>query len=96
MGCYEVDVERTVRTALGSARFLGIKINMSLSAQQILTSFDQLSASDQQRVAAEILRRVSVLEWPPMSDEELTSAADQLFLALDEAEGRHGQDLSAR
>lgn len=62
------------------------ELNMSPTAEQILSTFDRLSAVDQQLVAAEILRRINELECPPVSDEELTLAAERLFLELDEAE----------
>jgi hypothetical protein len=66
-----------------------LEVNMSLSAQQIIDSFEGLPESEKQRVAYEILRRSVLLEVPSLSDEELVVAAAELFLTLDamEAEG---------
>jgi hypothetical protein len=59
---------------------------MNPAAEQILSTFDQLPPVDQRQVAAEILRRVTDMEHSPVSDEDLTFAAEQLFLDLDRAE----------
>jgi hypothetical protein len=69
---------------------------MTGDAKEVLQQFDRLSALDQREVAAAILRRLTSGEVPPLSDEELLGAADQLFLALDESEAKDGHDISAR
>ncbi|HEY4759378.1 MAG TPA: hypothetical protein VIH42_02235 [Thermoguttaceae bacterium] len=56
---------------------------MTTDAQNLLRSFDSLQEGDKQEVAAEIIRRSLALDMPPLSDEQLTSAADQIFLEMD-------------
>ncbi len=63
---------------------------MALSAQQIIESFEGLPESEKQRVAYEILRRSVYLDVPPLADEELVAAAEDLFLALDARESENG------
>lgn len=65
---------------------------MNASAQQFLNSFDQLARDDQEEVAREILRRTAEFDAPPLSDEELTGQADELFLKLDEAEAADAEE----
>jgi hypothetical protein len=60
--------------------------NMTLSARQIIDSFEQLPASEKQRVAFEILRRSAQFHVPSLTDEELIGAAEDLFLTLDARE----------
>lgn len=59
---------------------------MNATAQNLLERFDELPRNDQQEVAREILRRTAEFESAPLSDEELTQHADELFLELDRAE----------
>jgi len=59
--------------------------------QQLLDFFEQLSESEKQQVAAEILRRTISLNIPAFSDEELTLSAEALFLSLDEFEAEDEQ-----
>ena len=59
---------------------------MALSAKQIIESFEGLPESEKQRVAYEILRRSVCLDVPPLTDEELVAAAEDIFLALDASE----------
>ena len=59
---------------------------MATATQHLLDSFDLLSAAEQQAVACEILRRMRDLDLPPLSDEELVSSAEALFLELDRRE----------
>lgn len=63
---------------------------MALSAQQIIDSFERLPESEKLKVTYEILRRSTRLEIPPLTDEELIAAAEDLFLALDAKEAKHG------
>jgi len=69
---------------------------MTLSAQQIIDSFERLPESEKQRVTYEILRRSIHLEIPPPSDEELVAAAEDLFLALDAREAEDGSSEPGR
>ena len=59
---------------------------MALSAQQIIEFFEGLPESEKQGVAYEILRRSVCLDVPPLTDEELVAAAEDLFLTLDASE----------
>jgi hypothetical protein len=59
---------------------------MSSTSEAVLTSFEQLSENEKQKVATEILRRTLILETPSIEDEDLVHQAETLFLHLDEAE----------
>lgn len=59
---------------------------MTTGANDVLKSFERLSAGEQQEVASEILRRVIDLETPPLSDDQLAQLADELFVELDRSE----------
>lgn len=48
--------------------------------------FDDLPTTEQQAIAAEILKRVINFDVPPLTDEDLVLNAEELFLALDEQE----------
>ncbi len=69
---------------------------MTLSAQQIIESFEHLPESEKQRVAYEILRRSVHLAIPPLTDEELIAATEDLFLALDAREAKNGSSDPGR
>ena len=57
-----------------------------LSVQQMLDTFERMPEAEKKEFAAEILRRTSNLEYGPLSDEELTLNAEQIFLELDRQE----------
>lgn len=59
---------------------------MNTLAQEILKNFDDLPDTEQQVIAAEILKRVINFDVPPLTDEDLVLNAEELFLALDEQE----------
>lgn len=61
---------------------------MSPAVQNLIESFDHLPETDKRTAASEILRRSVTLDLPPLSDEELVSAAEMVFLELDREEGR--------
>lgn len=63
--------------------------------QDILHTFDQLSDTEKQEVALEILRRSRHLKTPPLTDEELTHQADELFLELDHCEAADRRSINA-
>lgn len=58
---------------------------MTQQATALLLAFDQLDEDARRDVVMEILRR-STSSSDATLEEELTSSADQIFLALDEAE----------
>jgi hypothetical protein len=59
---------------------------MAALAQEILNSFDQLPDTEQLEIAVAILKRLSNFDFPPLTDEDLISNAEELFLALDQQE----------
>jgi hypothetical protein len=59
---------------------------MTIEAQNLLHSFDTLQEIDKMEVAAEIIRRSLTLDMPPLSDEQLCAAADDIFLEMDKEE----------
>ena len=61
------------------------------SVQQMLDTFDQMPEAEKREFAAEILRRTLSLEYEPLSDEELTLNAEQLFRELDRREAASDQ-----
>ena len=60
---------------------------MTSDVQDILHTFDTLPDADKRAVASEILRRSATLDQEPLSYEQLTEAADELFQKLDLEEG---------
>jgi hypothetical protein len=58
---------------------------MVTAVKDLLTAFDRLSA-DEQREAAEILRRTRDTDYPPIDDEALARIADETFLEYDARE----------
>ena len=61
---------------------------MVAAAQKVLEAFDALQPPARQEVLDEMLRRAALEHHDSLSDEELTAAADSLFLQLDRDEER--------
>lgn len=59
---------------------------MNVTAQSILESFNQLPEPEKLEIATEIIKRVVMLDFPPLTDEALTEVADVLFVEHDEME----------
>ncbi|HEX7709265.1 MAG TPA: hypothetical protein VF701_22615 [Thermoanaerobaculia bacterium] len=59
---------------------------MTADAKHLLKEFGALPDTSKREVLAELLRVSRHLDYPEMSDEELTSAANDVFLAYDERE----------
>ncbi|MGF1569867.1 MAG: hypothetical protein ACFCVD_17655 [Nodosilinea sp.] len=59
---------------------------MTALAQEILNNFDRLPDTEQLEIALAILRRIIHLDFLPLTDEDLTLNAEELFLALDQQE----------
>ena len=59
---------------------------MNITVEKIIKTFDKLPLAEQKEVATEILRRTVMIQLPPMSDEELTLNAEEIFLELDRRE----------
>jgi hypothetical protein len=51
-----------------------------------LHTFDLLPDGDKRELASDILRRTLMLDVPPLSDEQLVGAAEDIFLQLDQSE----------
>ena len=59
---------------------------MTSDVQNILHTFDALPHADKRVLASAILRRSASLDQQPLSDDQLTEAADELFQELDSQE----------
>ncbi len=59
---------------------------MTTQVETILHSFELLPDADKRELASEIVRRTLKSDQPPLSDEDLTSIAEESFLALDQEE----------
>ena len=67
---------------------------ISTTVEELLKSFDLLPEVEKHKVAMEILRRSLELRSTPLTDEELASNAEQVFLELDRRESEDGQSQS--
>jgi hypothetical protein len=65
-------------------------IFMKKSVETLIESFERLPQDAKLEAAAEILKRSAKLELPPLQEEALLQAADDVFLKLDEEESRRG------
>lgn len=59
---------------------------MTVAVKKILDRFDELSEPEKRDAAREILRRLPPEQILPLADDELTAAAEELFLELDRQE----------
>lgn len=59
---------------------------MSTEAEHLIEEFGALPEPSKREVLAELLRISRHLDYPEMSDDELTSAANEVFLGYDERE----------
>lgn len=59
---------------------------MTLAAEKLLKEFDALQDRDRAAVLAELLRRVALAPHDLPDAEDLTAAADRLFIELDRRE----------
>ena len=67
---------------------------ISTTVEELSKSFDLLPEVEKRKVATEILRRSLELRSAPLTDEELASNAEQVFLELDRRESEDGQSQS--
>lgn len=67
---------------------------ISTTVEELLKSFDLLPEVEKHKVVTEILRRSLELRSAPLTDEELASNAEQVFLELDRRESEDGQSQS--
>ena len=62
---------------------------MTTQVRTLLDSFDLLPDPDKQELAAEIIRRSLTFSLPPLTDEQLVGAAEEIFQGLDRGEEGH-------
>ncbi len=62
---------------------------MTTQVREILQSFDMLPEVDKRELSTEIIKRSLTLDEPPLTDEQLVDAAEELFLELDQNEADH-------
>ena len=63
---------------------------MSKSVESFLESFDRLPDEAKREAALEILKRSAKFDLPPLAEEALLQAAEDIFLSLDKQESDHG------
>lgn len=59
---------------------------MHATSQNILEAFNQLPEIEKHAIASEIIKRVTLLDIPPLTDEAFTEIADTLFVEHDKME----------
>lgn len=59
---------------------------MTAQVEEILHTFDGLPDDEKRELVTELLRRSLATNAPPLSDEELVGAAEEVFLRLDGGE----------
>ena len=59
---------------------------MNATVETLLETFRSLPEEEKHRLASEILRWSRQVEHPPLGDEELAAAADEIFLGLEQDE----------
>lgn len=59
---------------------------MATTAENLISIFDTLPEPEKREVAIVILHRTLEFDLPPLSDDDLTLSAEELFLALDREE----------
>jgi len=63
---------------------------MSATVGTLLDSFRSLTDEQKHELASEILRWSRQADHPPLQNDELAAAAEDIFLALDHDEQPHG------
>lgn len=76
------------RTTDGSGRTegLGYHFHVTEAARHLLEEFQNLPDLDKREVLAALLREATETPYPAPSDDDLTAAADEVFLDLDRRE----------
>ena len=59
---------------------------MTADAKHLIEDFQALPDMAKREVLAELVRIARTIDYPSMSDDELTSAANDVFLSYDERE----------
>ncbi|HSF17686.1 MAG TPA: hypothetical protein VLK65_19240 [Vicinamibacteria bacterium] len=55
----------------------------------MLDAFEALPAEEREQVLAELIRRAASRDFEPLNDEDLTTAADQVFVEYDRSESEN-------
>jgi hypothetical protein len=55
----------------------------------VLDAFEALPAEEREQVLAELIRRAASRDFEPLHDEDLTAAADQIFVEYDRSESEN-------
>ncbi len=64
---------------------------MHNTSESILEAFNQLPELEKHAIGSEIIKQVALLDFPPVSEDELTEIADMVFLMHDEAEKKDAE-----
>jgi hypothetical protein len=59
---------------------------MTTNARRVIEEFDELGEAEQHEVLIKLLRKSIKSPSPSLTESELTSVADEIFLELDEGE----------
>jgi hypothetical protein len=62
------------------------KRSMTTLVKELLSTFDSLPEPERLEIAVEILKRVTNLDFPPLSEDDLVWNAEELFVELDKQE----------
>jgi hypothetical protein len=62
---------------------------MSRGTRSVLEAFEALPAEEREEVLAELIRRAASRDFEPLHDEDLTAAADQIFVEYDRSESEN-------
>lgn len=68
---------------------------MTTTTQEIIEKFAQLPISEKREVVSVILRDTLEVETPALSDDELISSAEEIFLELERREAENAEFLIA-
>ena len=69
---------------------------MNTAPQNILEAFNQLPDIEKHALASEIIKRMTLLDIPPLTDEALAEVADALFLEHDKTEAEDAKAKARR
>lgn len=67
---------------------------MHNTSESILEVFNQLPELEKHAIGSEIIKQVALLDFPPVSDGELTEIGDMVFRLHDEAEKKDSDPRS--
>lgn len=62
---------------------------MSHGARSVLEAFEALPAKEREEVLAELIRRAASRDYEPIHDDDLTAAADRIFVDYDRSESEN-------